>query len=46
LERLVGFCEQTGIRPTVDSVIPLAEARSGLEKLASGDLFGKIVLIP
>jgi len=36
----------TGIRPIIDRVLPLAEAADGLAAMASGDLFGKIVLEP
>ncbi len=43
LERLVRFCEVTGVRPVIDSVLPLAQARDGFARMAAGDLFGKIV---
>lgn len=43
LDRLVRFCEQTGVRPVVDSVFPLEQARDGFAKLAAGDVVGKIV---
>jgi NADPH:quinone reductase-like Zn-dependent oxidoreductase len=43
LERLVSFLELTGVRPVVDSVLPLEEARDGFARMASGDLVGKIV---
>jgi NADPH:quinone reductase-like Zn-dependent oxidoreductase len=46
LHRLLAFCEATGVRPLVDQVLPLAAARSGFERLAAGDLFGKLVLTP
>lgn len=46
LHRLVQFCEKTGVRPLVDQVMPLAEARAGFERMAAGDLFGKIVFEP
>lgn len=45
LERLVRFCESTGVRPIIDSTLPLAEARAGFERMAAGDQFGKIVLL-
>ncbi len=32
------------LRPVVDSVVPLAEARGALERMASGAHFGKLVL--
>lgn len=43
LERLASFCDVTGVRPAIDSVLPLADARQGFERMASGDLFGKVV---
>jgi len=46
LERLVRLCEDTGIRPEIDRVLPLEEAREALAAIAEGDVFGKIVLNP
>jgi NADPH:quinone reductase-like Zn-dependent oxidoreductase len=43
LGRLARFCEQTGVRPLIDRVLPLAQAREGFEAMVTGDLFGKIV---
>jgi NADPH:quinone reductase-like Zn-dependent oxidoreductase len=43
LDRLVRFMDAAGIHPLVDSVIPLADARQGFEKMATGELFGKVV---
>jgi len=43
LARLARFCEQTGVRPLIDRVLPLADARDGFAAMAAGDLFGKIV---
>src|SRR4051795_12364898 len=43
LERLVSFCRLTGVRPVVDSVLPLERARDGFARMAAGDLVGKIV---
>ena len=43
LERLSTFMVQRGIRPVIDSTYPLADAPAGLERLASGEVFGKIV---
>jgi NADPH:quinone reductase-like Zn-dependent oxidoreductase len=43
LTRLVAFLVQTGLRPVIDSTYPLAEARAGFARMASGDGFGKIV---
>ncbi|GAA1159047.1 zinc-binding dehydrogenase [Kribbella jejuensis] len=43
LAELVQFMENAGISPHIDSVLPLAEARAGFEKMNAGDVFGKIV---
>ena len=43
LGRLAQFLEQTGVRPMIDRVLPLAEARDGFAAMISGDLFGKVV---
>lgn len=43
LERLVSFLDATGVRPVIDSVRPLAEARSGFESMVAGEQVGKIV---
>ncbi|WP_028811703.1 zinc-binding dehydrogenase [Streptomyces flavidovirens] len=44
LEDLLSFCAATGVRPVIDEVLPLDRAREGFERMAGGDLFGKIVL--
>jgi NADPH:quinone reductase-like Zn-dependent oxidoreductase len=44
LEGLLSFCAATGVRPVIDSVLPLDRAREGFEKMVGGDLFGKVVL--
>ncbi len=44
LEQLVRFCELTGVRPVIDTVLPLERVREGLAKMAHGDLVGKVVL--
>jgi NADPH:quinone reductase-like Zn-dependent oxidoreductase len=43
LGRLMRFCEQTGVRPLIDRVLPLTQARDGFAAMASGEVFGKIV---
>jgi NADPH:quinone reductase-like Zn-dependent oxidoreductase len=43
LGRLLRFCEQTGMRPRIDRVLPLAQARDGFAAMIGGDLFGKVV---
>ncbi|MFE4589856.1 zinc-binding dehydrogenase [Streptomyces laurentii] len=44
LADLLSFCAATGVRPVIDQVLPLDRAREGFERMATGDLFGKIVL--
>ncbi|MFL6101539.1 MAG: zinc-binding dehydrogenase [Actinomycetales bacterium] len=44
LDRLLQMCEVTGVRPVVDSVVPLADARDAFARLLDEDLFGKVVL--
>ncbi|GAB47056.1 zinc-binding dehydrogenase [Mobilicoccus pelagius] len=44
LALLSQFVRQHDLEPVVDLEVPLAEARRGFERLASGDTFGKIVL--
>jgi NADPH:quinone reductase-like Zn-dependent oxidoreductase len=43
LERLANFVVNKGITPVIDSTFPLADARGGFEKMAAGDVFGKVV---
>jgi NADPH:quinone reductase-like Zn-dependent oxidoreductase len=43
LGRLLRFCEQTGVRPKIDRILPMSEAAAGFAALISGDVFGKIV---
>ena len=40
------FVRSGQIKPVVDSVMPLAEARRAHERLEAGQQFGKIVLVP
>ena len=44
LAALLDLCVTTGIRPLIDREIPMTEAAEGIAAVASGDLFGKIVL--
>ncbi|MEV7009793.1 zinc-binding dehydrogenase [Streptosporangium sp. NPDC051022] len=43
LARLARFLEQTGVRPVIDRVLPLTEAREGFAAMHEGGVFGKIV---
>jgi NADPH:quinone reductase-like Zn-dependent oxidoreductase len=46
LAQLARLCETSGVRPEIDRVLPLGEAREGFEAMARGDVFGKIVFRP
>ena len=43
LERLARFVVDAGIEPLVDSVLPLADARAGFERMVAGTVTGKVV---
>jgi D-arabinose 1-dehydrogenase-like Zn-dependent alcohol dehydrogenase len=45
LGRLLQLCETTGVRPVVDSVVSLADARDGFARLLDADLFGKVFVV-
>ncbi len=44
LARLIRLCETDGVRPLIDSTYDLRDATSAFERLAKGDVFGKLVL--
>jgi NADPH:quinone reductase-like Zn-dependent oxidoreductase len=46
LARLATMCAQTGLRPLIDRVLPLTEARQGITAMIDGELFGKVVFTP
>ncbi|WP_217208214.1 zinc-binding dehydrogenase [Streptomyces sp. AC550_RSS872] len=43
LANLLSFCVSTGVRPTIDTTLPLTRAHEGFAHLQSGSHFGKIV---
>jgi NADPH:quinone reductase-like Zn-dependent oxidoreductase len=43
LLELLKFCALSGIRPVVDRVLPLTDARDGFAAMLDGELFGKVV---
>lgn len=43
LQRLIRFCLERDIRPTVHATMPLADARDGFAAMQGGDHVGKIV---
>ena len=46
LGRLLRFCEQTGTRPLIDRVLPLADASEGFAAMIDGTQTGKLVFVP
>jgi NADPH:quinone reductase-like Zn-dependent oxidoreductase len=40
---LLNFLMVTGVRPTIDRILPLSEAREGFAAMVAGDIFGKVV---
>ena len=46
LGRLTRFCEQAGVRPLIDRVLPLSQARDGFAAMIDGTQAGKIVFVP
>jgi NADPH:quinone reductase-like Zn-dependent oxidoreductase len=43
LASLVNLLDVSGVRPVIDRVLPMDEAREGFAAMAEGDMFGKIV---
>ncbi len=43
LGRLAQFLVQTGVRPQIDSILPLEQARDGFQRMLDGKMFGKVV---
>jgi NADPH:quinone reductase-like Zn-dependent oxidoreductase len=37
------LCLVSGVRPVIDQVLPLEQARDGFERMLGGDIFGKVV---
>ncbi len=46
LGRLIQFCVQSGVRPLIDRVLPLADAYEGFAAMIDGTHKGKIVFTP
>jgi NADPH:quinone reductase-like Zn-dependent oxidoreductase len=44
LVRLTRLLDATGVRPLIDDVLPMADARGAFERMVTGELFGKLVL--
>jgi NADPH:quinone reductase-like Zn-dependent oxidoreductase len=46
LEALCRLVDAAGVRPVIDSTFALADAAAALRRLESGDVFGKVVVVP
>src|SRR4051794_1224397 len=46
LENMLAFMAAADVKPIIDRTLPLSDARDGLAAMASGELFGKVVLEP
>jgi NADPH:quinone reductase-like Zn-dependent oxidoreductase len=44
LADLLKFCSATGLRPLIDDVRPMSDARTSFARLQEGNVFGKLVL--
>jgi D-arabinose 1-dehydrogenase-like Zn-dependent alcohol dehydrogenase len=44
LVALIDLLVTSGVRPLIDTSMPLDQARHAFERMISGDLFGKLVL--
>ena len=44
LLRLLEMLDTTGVRPVIDSVLPMTDARDGFDRMVSGEVLGKVVL--
>ncbi|GAA2139544.1 zinc-binding dehydrogenase [Glycomyces algeriensis] len=45
LVEVVRFCAERDVRPVIDATFALADAEQALRRLASGEAFGKVVLV-
>jgi D-arabinose 1-dehydrogenase-like Zn-dependent alcohol dehydrogenase len=43
LSSLVELLDVSGVRPLIDQVLPMDQAKEGFSAMAGGELFGKIV---
>jgi NADPH:quinone reductase-like Zn-dependent oxidoreductase len=46
LRQLVQLLDSTGLRPKIDSTLPLPRTADGIAAMIAGDVFGKIVIQP
>jgi D-arabinose 1-dehydrogenase-like Zn-dependent alcohol dehydrogenase len=46
LVQLISLLDITGVRPTIDRTVPLADVADGFAAMVQGDVLGKIVVTP
>ncbi len=46
LSRLLQLCATSGVRPTLDSVLPMTDAPDAFARMTEGEVLGKVVLVP
>jgi NADPH:quinone reductase-like Zn-dependent oxidoreductase len=46
LVQMLALMDSAGLKPTIDRVLPLSEAKDGIRAVAAGEVFGKVVLTP
>lgn len=44
MQRLLEMLDTTGVRPVIDTVLPMTDARDGFDRMISGEVLGKVVL--
>jgi NADPH:quinone reductase-like Zn-dependent oxidoreductase len=43
---MLALMDAKGLKPTIDRVLPLSEVKDGMQAVADGQVFGKVVLTP
>ena len=43
LQALIDLLDATGVRPVIDTILPIAQAATGIRRMLDGTIFGKIV---
>jgi len=43
---LIDLLDITGVRPVIDSILPMTAAPTGFRRMVDGQVFGKIVFTP
>ncbi|MDO5681254.1 MAG: zinc-binding dehydrogenase [Propionibacteriaceae bacterium] len=46
MEALLQFLGDTGVRPLIDSVVPMSDYRQAFERVIAGQITGKVIIVP